>query len=495
MKKFTLSLICLTFVFSQTALGNIIPLIKQGLAVGITPNPSVIKASDFDAGSFIEGGGCNKAIIFSFDANGQELTKDLMSCVGIKFVDIYMTNACDPNDQAKVSTYLEVQNNLLLPNLTLCPSDGFQCSEDSIVLTKPTTPVFPMPLVMNGIAVTPAENKGTCILNWDNNVNSGSQPNSGSITDKHIHVGGQPLPSIKNLPSKWEKSIDLNACCAGLQTIDVWAKNSAGNSNFVNSYFDMQKPAVNNPKQPVVYTYQGIATRYVSSKNLIIPAKIWNFGSYSPINSPLTFSYANGSISLKVDTTGLVIIDLVAKDSVGNKNSVGTYLDVQTETLMKGAKELKINSTVSTYTMTDSKAKCDWYLDSKLVASAANTYQTPANMSEGKHKLKALRIDNKVCSAKSILEIKVLKSVATEDAQNHEVAIYPNPISTHLFIETNTFGDYTVEISDLTGRTIQREKTNGTLTTVDCSALAPSIYFVKLLKDDKVVRVEKFVKR
>jgi hypothetical protein len=228
---------------------------------------------------------------------------------------------------------------------------------------------------------------------------------------------------------------------------------------------------------------------------LIIPAKLWNLGSYSPINSPLTFSYLNGDLNLKIDTIGIEFIDLAVKDSVGNKNTIETYLEVLPETLMKGAKELKINNTVSTYTMTDSKAKCDWFLNNKLVASAVNTYKTPANMTEGKHKLKAVRMENNICNGKSIKEITVLKSVATDDQQNLEIAIYPNPVHTHLFVETNHFDSYTVEINDLTGRTIQREKTNGTLTTIDCSELASSIYFVKLLKNNNVVRVEKFVKK
>ena len=154
MKKTRHFLLFFAFALSPfvSTFANIVPLIKQGIAIGITPNPSYVRAADFDAGSFIDGATCTMPLIFSFDANGSELTKEFSGCTGIRMVDIYITNGCNPIEQAKVRTYIEVQNNLNLPNIPFCPdasvTAGVICLDDPAPISNPNAVIYPMPVMI-----------------------------------------------------------------------------------------------------------------------------------------------------------------------------------------------------------------------------------------------------------------------------------------------------------------------------------------------------------
>lgn len=494
MKK-TFLFYALALCYFPTIFANITPLIKQGLAVSITPNNSYIRASDFDAGSFIEGTNCTMPIIFSFDANGTELTKEITACVGTRIIYIYMTNPCDPTDQAKVVTYLDVQNNLLLPNIPSCPdpTDAI-CADEPAVIVKPNNPAYPMVMAMQGIAVTPAAKQSTFLLNWNQNLNVGSNPNGGVITDKHIQINPSLDPKNNPIPTTWQNTIIVDACCEGIKDFAMWAKNTSDKSNYVTTYLDIQTPALDNPNQPIVYAYQGLATRYLKNKTMNIPAKVWNFGSYSPTNSALTFSYFDNDLNLKVDSAKLYEVKFAVKDATGNKNSTGTYLDVQKETLIMGATNLKSINTVSTYTMTENDKNYEWYLDNKLVASKVSTYITPFALDTGTHHLKVLKKSNNICVDRADLKIKVINYVATQEQEAIEMDIFPNPVKDYLNIRSNINDTYTIEISDIMGRILTVLEMSNSITQLDLSSLMPSIYTLKFRKKNEIIKVEKIVK-
>ncbi len=474
---------------------NVIPMIKQGLAVSLTPNASYIRASDFDAGSFVEGNACGKPPILSFDANAKVLTMPINKCKGINIVFIYITNACDSTDQAKVNTYIELQDNLLL-DVSPCPPVFSTCEQDDSLLPTNSNKIYPMLVAMQGIAFCPPDMQGDFFLKWDSHFNSGSKANEGDMTKKHIEI--PPLTSTSSIPpTNWSNSA-LVKCqdCNGLRLIEIWGENTPKNINFVITYVDIQTPLSNNANQPAVALYQGVATRKAFDKKLTLPAKAFNAGSYSPINSPLTFKFDDNTINKEIAVPTLQQIIIVAKDFVGNKNLAKTYIDVQTETLIKGAFSLEASNTVSTYTATEPNINFTWFLDNEQVAENIDTYQTPANLSVGVHRLIMLLKDQGgKCSDKAVLDITVRQSVATTPLPNKEtIRVYPNPVTDFLTIESTIEGDYSVEITDAVGRLLRKTTFTNTSKTIDCSDLLPNLYFVKVLKGAELLRIEKIVR-
>ncbi len=456
----------------------------------MTPNSSFIRAADFDAGSFVEGAACAVPIIFSFDANGLVLQKDIRTCTGAQRVHIYLTNACDPTDQAKVETYLEVQNNNFLPNIPPC-GDNALFNSLATLNPDPNAKIFPMSLVSHGIAVAFASSQSPYLLKWNEHLNAGAQANSGTITDKHVQLGS----AITNpIPTVWKSELPVTSCCAEPYTIALWTKNSLGNVSFVESYTDVQKPPSDNPNQPVFYAYNGLSTRFIPNQPFNIPVSVWNKGSYSPINSPLSFSHLNGDLSFKVSSINVKPIDLLVKDAQNNENALGTYLEVSPETLIKGAFKLSSTNTVSSYTMTDLSRTYEWQLDGKLVASSTNTYKTPPNLSVGKHTLKVKGALGLVFDETEIT-ITVANSVNTEEQNDTDILVFPNPIVDYLEIQTNSSHEYLAEFSDITGRIVLQTVINNPFSQLDCTGLRTGIYLLKLSTDKAVLFVKKIVKQ
>ena len=491
-KLITLHFCCFLGVLCHfSAFSNIIPVIKSGLAVNMTPNSNFIRAADFDAGSFVEGGSCATPLIISFDANGLVLQKDIRTtCAGAQFVYIYLTNACDPSDQAKVRTFLDVQNNAKLPNVSVC-GDGVIFNTLATLTPEPNAPIFPMSVASNGIAVSYAVIKNPFLLKWNENVNAGSQAGAGTITDKHVIVSP---PANNPIPLVWKSEILVTCACIGPKIITLWSKNSFGNASFVTTFMDVQVPPSDNTNLPIAYAYNGLATRLIPNQPFNIPASVWDKGSYSPINSPLTFSMSNGDLNYKVAVYGPESIKLLVKDAQNNKNIVGTYLDIQKETLMKGAFSLPSSNTVATYNMTDVSRTYNWQLDGKMVGTNINTYKTPSNLTVGKHILKATFGTTPQSYDETEIIITVVGSVSTAEQKAAEVLIYPNPIVDYLQIQTNQDGSCVAEFSDIMGRVVQQNIINGTTSQLDCTELQSGVYTLKLSKGKEIIAVKKVIK-
>jgi len=69
--------------------------------------------------------------------------------------------------------------------------------------------------------------------------------------------------------------------------------------------------------------------------------------------------------------------------------------------------------------------------------------------------------------------------------------IYPNPSNETVIIEAPQ--QSTIEITNIQGRLIETLATTGNKTTIDVSALARGMYFVKI-KTERGVAVKKFIK-
>ena len=70
---------------------------------------------------------------------------------------------------------------------------------------------------------------------------------------------------------------------------------------------------------------------------------------------------------------------------------------------------------------------------------------------------------------------------------------YPNPTKGELTIETNLNTDQRLEIVNLIGQTVYTNIINKNKTTVNTSAFANGVYFIKLSSNKETV-VRKFVK-
>lgn len=88
-----------------------------------------------------------------------------------------------------------------------------------------------------------------------------------------------------------------------------------------------------------------------------------------------------------------------------------------------------------------------------------------------------------------------ISSVGIEQlAINGEVTLYPNPASTQVTVTTGAMIANEIAIVDLTGKTVFAMKPAGSVVTIDLSAYANGVYFVRVMTADGV-RTEKVVKQ
>lgn len=91
-------------------------------------------------------------------------------------------------------------------------------------------------------------------------------------------------------------------------------------------------------------------------------------------------------------------------------------------------------------------------------------------------------------------------SVATgiEEAKgiNLKVTAYPNPTTDYLTLRVDKFdlSNLTFILYDINGKFIQTQKLTGTETYINMSTLVPSTYFVKILNNNKFIKIFKIVK-
>jgi hypothetical protein len=75
------------------------------------------------------------------------------------------------------------------------------------------------------------------------------------------------------------------------------------------------------------------------------------------------------------------------------------------------------------------------------------------------------------------------------------VSVYPNPTTTVLNLSGTELMDFTVSVTDITGRTLRTEKVVDTFHTLDVSALPSGVYLLRMETPTGAEKVVKFVKR
>ena len=78
---------------------------------------------------------------------------------------------------------------------------------------------------------------------------------------------------------------------------------------------------------------------------------------------------------------------------------------------------------------------------------------------------------------------------------DQEISIYPNPATTTLNLSSTEMMDFTICITDVTGRVIMREKILDSFYPVDVSNLTSGIYLLRLETPEGAIKSIKFVKR
>ncbi len=79
--------------------------------------------------------------------------------------------------------------------------------------------------------------------------------------------------------------------------------------------------------------------------------------------------------------------------------------------------------------------------------------------------------------------------------QNFEATVYPNPLGSELYIQTENFEFLSYVLYDATGRIISENKLNSLETGIDVSTLAPSSYSLVLRNENQEnVKTFKLVK-
>ena len=78
---------------------------------------------------------------------------------------------------------------------------------------------------------------------------------------------------------------------------------------------------------------------------------------------------------------------------------------------------------------------------------------------------------------------------------DQEISIYPNPATTTLNLSSTEMMDFTISVTDVTGRVVLREKVLDSFYPVDVSSLTSGIYLLRLETPEGATKTMKFVKR
>lgn len=78
---------------------------------------------------------------------------------------------------------------------------------------------------------------------------------------------------------------------------------------------------------------------------------------------------------------------------------------------------------------------------------------------------------------------------------NLSVAAYPNPTANYLTLKVDEISNLTFQLYDTNGRFLQNEKITSIKTRIDMTRLAPAIYFLRVVKNNKEIKIIKIVKK
>ena len=81
-----------------------------------------------------------------------------------------------------------------------------------------------------------------------------------------------------------------------------------------------------------------------------------------------------------------------------------------------------------------------------------------------------------------------------ETTINLKVSVYPNPTTNHLTLKTEKTEGLTVLLYDLQGKLIESKKVTTKTSTIKLEKLAAATYFLKVVKNNKPIRIFKIIK-
>jgi len=93
-------------------------------------------------------------------------------------------------------------------------------------------------------------------------------------------------------------------------------------------------------------------------------------------------------------------------------------------------------------------------------------------------------------------EISVVTSIPEAKEINLLVSAYPNPTTNYLTIKVENYetANLQYQVSDINGKLLQTVKATGTETKIETNNLIPANYFVKVLDNNKEIKVFKIIK-
>lgn len=72
--------------------------------------------------------------------------------------------------------------------------------------------------------------------------------------------------------------------------------------------------------------------------------------------------------------------------------------------------------------------------------------------------------------------------------QDLEILVYPNPAKDFVLLKVGTYEDFSFVLFDITGRIIEKKEVVSTETKIDFNHLKPSIYVLKVFRNEEDVR-------
>jgi len=154
----------------------------------------------------------------------------------------------------------------------------------------------------------------------------------------------------------------------------------------------------------------------------------------------------------------------------------------------------------SMYTVQVSPPGGNLYLDDNIIASNIPTSYTfsTAGISSGEHVLKYAGVFGSEVGLYCEDEVSITIQVQVQPfvtAWDQEISIYPNPATTVLNLSSTEMMNFSISITDITGRVIMREKIMDSFYTIDVSNLTSGIYLLCLETPEGASKTVKFVKR
>jgi len=106
-----------------------------------------------------------------------------------------------------------------------------------------------------------------------------------------------------------------------------------------------------------------------------------------------------------------------------------------------------------------------------------------------------VRFDGSVTTTTAFDYNFTIKNSLTSQIENNLTAdlisVYPNPAVNTITIDVENYESYTLEIIDLTGKSIQRNKL--TQTKIDVSSIENGIYFLNIFENNELVKTQKVI--